>query len=137
MRRYLLDTGIAGDFIHHRGPVRQRALDEARRGNPIGIGVPVLAELYYGVENSATRARNLQLLRGALGTFKIWPFTNAAAARYGRLRAELDRDRAADGTNGHPHRRHRPHNRELHRRLLRLRPRRGPGLSVENWAATP
>jgi tRNA(fMet)-specific endonuclease VapC len=91
MRCYLLDTGIAGDFIHKRGNVRQRALDEVRRDNRIGIGVPVLGELYYGVENSATRDRNLRLLRGALGYFRVWPFTHDAAEEFGRLAAELKR----------------------------------------------
>jgi tRNA(fMet)-specific endonuclease VapC len=91
MTRFLLDTGIAGDFINNRGVVRQRALDEVRRGNRIGIGVPVLAELYFGVENSATRDRNLWLLRAALRYFTIWPFTNDAAEEYGRLAAELRR----------------------------------------------
>jgi tRNA(fMet)-specific endonuclease VapC len=89
MTRFLLDTGIAGDFINNRGVVRQRALDEVRRGNRVGIGVPVLAELYFGVENSATRDRNLRLLRAALRYFTVWPFTNDAAEEYGRLAAEL------------------------------------------------
>lgn len=45
MRRYLLDTGIASDFIDRRRGVYQRARDETARGNRIGIGLPVLAEL--------------------------------------------------------------------------------------------
>lgn len=91
MTRFLLDTGIAGDFINKRGGVRQRALNEVRRGNRIGIGVPVLAELYFGVENSVTRDHNLRLLRIALGYFAVWPFTDDAAEEYGRLAAELKR----------------------------------------------
>jgi tRNA(fMet)-specific endonuclease VapC len=91
MKRYLLDTGIAGDYINNRHGVRQRAQDEVRRGNRIGICVPVLGELYYGVENSATRDRNLQLLLSALGRLRVWPFTNDAAEEYGWLFAELRR----------------------------------------------
>ena len=49
------------------------------------------ASLYFGIENSATRDRNLQLLLIALGHLIVWPYTNDAAEEYGRLRAELRR----------------------------------------------
>ena len=91
MRRYLLDTGIAGHFINARRGVRERVQHETRLGNRIGICVPVLGELYFGIENSATRDRNLQLLLIALGHLIVWPYTNDAAEEYGRLRAELRR----------------------------------------------
>jgi tRNA(fMet)-specific endonuclease VapC len=91
MKRYLLDTGIAGYFINARHGVRARAQEETRRGNRVGICTPVLGELYFGVENSETRDRNLQLLLIALGTLRVWPFTNEAAELYGRLAAELRR----------------------------------------------
>ncbi len=91
MRRYLLDTGIAGDYIDRRNNVFDRAKKEASRGNRIGICVPVLGELYYGVEFSQTRKRNLKRLRFALSTLTIWPYTEEAAAEYGRLFAELRR----------------------------------------------
>ncbi len=91
MRRYLLDTGIAGDFINSRRGVRQRVQQEVLRGNRIGVCVPVLGELYHGVENSNSRDRSLQLLLIALGHLTIWPYTNAAAEVFGRLFAELRR----------------------------------------------
>lgn len=55
----------------------------------IGICVPVLGELWCGVERSSSRARNEQQLRRALPDLKIWPFDEAAAADYGRLSALL------------------------------------------------
>jgi tRNA(fMet)-specific endonuclease VapC len=91
MRRYLLDTGIASDFIHRRRGVYERARDEVARGNRIGIGVPVLAELAYGIEQSASRDRNMQRLRTALPALKLWPFDEKAAFEYGRIAAELRR----------------------------------------------
>jgi tRNA(fMet)-specific endonuclease VapC len=91
MRRYLLDTGAAGDYINHRHGVFERAREEVARGNRIGICVPVLGELFYGVELSETRERNLQRLRHALSTLTVWPYTEAAAAEFGRLAAELRR----------------------------------------------
>ena len=91
MTRYLLDTGIAGHFINNRHGVRQRAKDETKRGNRIGICVPVLGELYYGAENSASRDRALRELRAALPLLRIWPFDQACAEEYGRLAAGLKR----------------------------------------------
>jgi tRNA(fMet)-specific endonuclease VapC len=89
MRRYLFDTGIAGDYINRRNKVFDRAREEVARGNRIGICVPVLGELYYGIENSASRKRNLHRLLGALDTLSIWPFDEKAAAEYGRIAAKL------------------------------------------------
>ena len=91
MRRFLLDTGIAGDFIDRRRGVFEHARQEAVRGNQVGIGVPVLAELAYGIEQSSSPDRNMQRLRTALPAWKVWPFDNKAAFEYGRLAAELKR----------------------------------------------
>jgi tRNA(fMet)-specific endonuclease VapC len=91
MRRFLLDTGIASDFMNRRRGVFERARHEAAQGNRIGIGIPVLAELVYGIELSTSRDRNLQRLRTNLPAFKVWPFDQSAAFEYGRLAAELRR----------------------------------------------
>ncbi|MBA4066478.1 MAG: PIN domain-containing protein [Isosphaera sp.] len=91
MTRYLLDTGIAGLYVSRRGLVYARARDESRRGNVVGICVPVLGELFFGAENSASRDRSLQELRVALPSLRVWPFTNDAAEEYGRVAAELRR----------------------------------------------
>jgi tRNA(fMet)-specific endonuclease VapC len=91
MRRYLLDTGIAGDCINHRRGVYEHCRDEVARGNRIGIGLPVLAELAYGIEQSASRDRNMQRLWTALPAWKVWPFDQKAAFEYGRIAAELRR----------------------------------------------
>ena len=45
MKRYLLDSGIASDFVNARGSVRSRVMEAARAGNRIGIATPVLGEL--------------------------------------------------------------------------------------------
>ncbi len=44
MRRYLLDTGIAGCYIDRRRGVFERAKSEITLGNWIGIAHPVLAD---------------------------------------------------------------------------------------------
>lgn len=91
MRRFVLDTGIAGDYIDRRRGVFEQARAEVAQGNRIGIGVPVLAELVYGIELSASRDRNMLSLRRALSAWRIWPFDERAAYEYGRIAAELRR----------------------------------------------
>lgn len=59
MTRFLLDTGSAGDYIHRRRSVYERARSAIAAGHRIGIGLPVLAELWYGVENSGTQRGSL------------------------------------------------------------------------------
>jgi tRNA(fMet)-specific endonuclease VapC len=89
--RYLLDSGIANEYVNRRPKVFARARAEAAAGNRIGICTPVLGELLYGLEFSATRAANLRKLRIALGAWAVWPFDIRAAEEFGRLRAELRR----------------------------------------------
>ena len=91
MKRYLFDTGIAQDFINDRKGVRERTDKERHEGHRIGVCVPVLGELWAGVEGSITRERNAQRLRVALSRLVIWPYTNEAAGEYGRIFAELRR----------------------------------------------
>src|SRR5437870_5957337 len=90
-RLYLFDTGIAQDFQARRGGVRERAIGRRKSGHRIGICVPVLGELWSGVECSSSRERNLPLLRHAVSTLLIWPYTEEAAQEYGRIFAELKR----------------------------------------------
>ena len=91
MRRYLLDTGPAQDFLNNRNGLRERVDDERHRGNPIGICTPVLGELWAGVEGSASRDRNLQRLRHGLSRLILWPYDERAAEEYGRIFTELKR----------------------------------------------
>ncbi len=91
MRRYLLDTGIASDYINRRLGVFERARQEIARGGRIGIALPVLAELHFGVELSASRERNRARLRSELTKLTVWPFTESAAEQYGLLAAALRR----------------------------------------------
>jgi tRNA(fMet)-specific endonuclease VapC len=91
MRRYLLDTGIAQDFVNRRHGILERVDEERHRGNRIGICVPVLGEFWSGVEGSVSRARNAQRLQLALSRLVVWPYTNDAAAEFGRIFAESRR----------------------------------------------
>jgi tRNA(fMet)-specific endonuclease VapC len=71
--------------------VQERVDEERHRGNRVGICAPVLGELWSGIEGSISRERNAQRLRHALSRLVVWPYTNDAAAEFGRLFAELRR----------------------------------------------
>jgi tRNA(fMet)-specific endonuclease VapC len=91
MTRFHFDTGIAGAYMDRRGNVRQRATAEVAGGNRIGICVPVLGELIFGIENSQSKDKNWRRLRAALADWRVWPYEIAAAHEYGRLQAQLRR----------------------------------------------
>jgi hypothetical protein len=55
VKRFLLDTGPAQQFINNQGDYRRRANEERRRGHKIGICFPVLRELWAGIEGSDTK----------------------------------------------------------------------------------
>jgi tRNA(fMet)-specific endonuclease VapC len=91
MMRFLLDTGSAADYIHRRQGVCERACEVIRHGDRVGTCLPVLAELWYGVENSSSRERNAERLRRVLPELIVWPFTEQAAETYGQIAAHLRR----------------------------------------------
>lgn len=89
MTRYLLGAGIMGDFINRRREVDTRVDAVRRQGGRIVTCLPVVAELFAGVEGSHSRERNRLLL--ALSRTPAWPFDRAAAEEFGRLDATLRR----------------------------------------------
>jgi tRNA(fMet)-specific endonuclease VapC len=89
MRRYLLDTNSASHYIFRRKNVHERVTHARATGAKIGIGIPVLAELLAGIENSASRDKNLAIVDRHLHLFRLWPFTAEAARVYAGLFAAL------------------------------------------------
>jgi len=79
MKRYLLDTGILGDFINKRSGVDDHVRRARKDGGRIGTCMPVVGELFAGIELSESRKRNLDQLRTALTRIVFWPFDRAAA----------------------------------------------------------
>src|SRR5262245_41369435 len=91
MRRYLLDTNAMGDFINRRRGVDERAREARKAGARLGICIPVLDELFFGIEFSRSRDKNLERLNRALTGLACWPYTREASEEYGRLAAQLRR----------------------------------------------
>lgn len=137
MTRFLLDTGSAGDYIHRRRGLYERARSAVTSGHRLGICLPVLAELWYGVENSSSRNRNAERLRRALPDFIVWPLTETAAEEFGRIAATLRKVGRPIG--------------KMDMLIAAIALSLGkttvvssdndlstvPGLTVENWSATP
>lgn len=87
--RYLLDTNTANDYIHNHRDITDHAKRLAKDGHRIGISMPVLAELLFGVENSQNRDRNMKLVKIGMNSLVLRPFDEDAAHIYGKLQARL------------------------------------------------
>lgn len=91
MKRFLLDSGAATDFVHRRQKVKDRVKAAGQAGHAVGICTPVLGELLGGIEWSKSRDKNLQKLRAVMPLLTLWPYDKNAAEEYGRIYAQLRR----------------------------------------------
>ncbi len=99
MRRYILDTGIAGLYLDRKLGVYDRAEAETAKGNRIGIAGPVLAELVFRAEGSPQRDRNILRIQQALNVWRLWFMDTEAAFEYARIAFELKQIGRAVGQN--------------------------------------
>ena len=100
MRRFILDTGIAALYLSRDRAVFERAVEEVRAGNRVGIAAPVLAELAFRAEGSGKlRDQNIKRLREALQVWKLWLVDADVAFEYGRLAFELRKRNRQIGQN--------------------------------------
>ena len=60
--RYLLDSNAVTSMANNRSPFMGHLENARRRGCRIGTCEPVIAELFYGLEMSNSRAANQALL---------------------------------------------------------------------------
>jgi tRNA(fMet)-specific endonuclease VapC len=91
MIRYLLDTGIASDFINRRGLVPARARLVREEGNHVGLATPVLGELIAGIRQSNDAERHLSVMWRHLSHLSLWVFDKSAAIKFGDVYAQLRR----------------------------------------------
>lgn len=89
MRRFILDTGIAGLYLDRKRGVFERAAAAVAEGNRVGVAGPVIGELAFRAEGSPKREQNLLRLREALDVWKVWLADVAAEFEYGRIAFEL------------------------------------------------
>ncbi len=91
MRKFLLDSGPAQDFLHGISPVKDQAAMRSKAGARVGLCVPVLTEMLGGIELSVSREKNRKIVLRNIKRVVVWPFDRAAAEEYGRLYAYLRR----------------------------------------------
>ncbi len=89
MPQYMLDTNICIYVVRNYPPKLRERFN--RLAEQLCISTITLAELHYGAEKSACRLDNLEAIRQFVARLGILPFSAAAAAHYGEIRAELER----------------------------------------------
>lgn len=88
--KYLLDTNIC-IYIIKKQPVEIIEKFNSVSIGDIGISSITLAELYFGVEKSMHKAKNLKALEEFLLPLIIEDFDYRASMIYGKLRAYLEK----------------------------------------------
>ncbi|WP_366913452.1 type II toxin-antitoxin system VapC family toxin [Rhodoferax sp.] len=129
--RYLLDTNICIYVINHRPPaVLDRFLAHEMDG--LGLSAITASELYWGVCKSGS-VRNQTVLDKFLSPLTVLDYDQAAARKYGELRAYLEKQGTPIG----------PLDQQIAAHALALgltlvtnnvrEFERVPGLRLENW----
>jgi tRNA(fMet)-specific endonuclease VapC len=132
--RYLLDTNICIYIIKRKPQAVLTRLQRVRLPE-VAISAITLSELQYGVSKSARPEQNRLALALFLAPIEVLGYDDRAAARYGDLRAELER---AGQPLGSLDMLIAAHALAVDRTLVTNNEaefRRVPALSVENWAA--
>lgn len=88
--KYLLDTNICIYTIRQKPAQVIERFKEHDVGD-IGISSITAAELWYGVEKSTQRKKNIQALEQFLFPLEVVPFDTISAITYGAIRFLLER----------------------------------------------
>lgn len=87
---YLLDTNIVSYWMRGHQPLLERIKSHSPKD--LSIAAITLAEVYYGIEKSLVKKKErrskIEQIRSIL---EIRPFDEAAAAKYGIIRAQLEK----------------------------------------------
>ena len=95
---WLLDTSVCIPLINRTDEhVVARLLGQSP--GSLRLCSVVKAELHFGAHNSARVAENLQRVETFCRAFESLPFDDAAAGRYGLIRAQLRREGRPIGAN--------------------------------------
>jgi tRNA(fMet)-specific endonuclease VapC len=87
---YLLDTNIVSYWMRGQPMLLERI--QSHSPKDLSIAAITLAEIYYGIEKSPVKKKErrtkIEHIRSIL---EIYPFDEAAAAKYGIIRAQLEK----------------------------------------------
>jgi tRNA(fMet)-specific endonuclease VapC len=85
---WMLDSNAISRYLNGKSPSLKKRL-EAVEENQIVVCSIVKAELLYGALHSKDPAKALPKVQAFFARFVSFPFDDAAASVYGRIRAEL------------------------------------------------
>jgi len=91
MKRYLLDTSVAGDYLTGRRAIDDHVGELTRAGHSVGTCTPVIGELVAGILGSNLIDRRIAMLNRRLKLIRIWPYEIDTAYEFGRIWSELKR----------------------------------------------
>lgn len=97
MLKYMLDTNIV-IYVIKRRPLEVLATFNQHVGQ-LCISSITLAELLHGVEKSAQPAHNLRQVEDFVSRLDVLEYTAKAAAHYGDIRANLEKQGNTIGVN--------------------------------------
>jgi tRNA(fMet)-specific endonuclease VapC len=133
---YLLDTNVCVEYLRRRNSAVVQRIAATPAGD-VRLCSVVKAELYHGAHRSQQAQGNLVKVENFVRQFVSLPFDDAAAREYGRLRADLESRGALIG----------PHDLQIaaialiHNLTLVTHNTKEfsqvPGLTLEDWQATP
>jgi tRNA(fMet)-specific endonuclease VapC len=87
--RYMLDTNTC-IYLIKRKPSSVLATLQRKKIDDVCISSITLGELEYGVSKSKAPAKNKWALLEFLAPLRVLPFSDNAAAAYGRIRADME-----------------------------------------------
>ena len=96
--RYMLDTNVCIEILRGRNPSLKQHLLSAGF-DQLGLCSIVWAELQCGACLLVTPEQEKQRIKAAFGSWPRLPFDDAAAERYGEIRAQLQRAGRLIGAN--------------------------------------
>jgi tRNA(fMet)-specific endonuclease VapC len=95
---YVLDTSVCSDYFTARYPKVVARIQECSPDD-LHLSVVVVAELRYGADHSVRRRANHARIDALIEEIETLDFDLAAAARYGRVRAQLEARGTPIGAN--------------------------------------
>ncbi len=95
--KYMLDTNIAIYVIKRRPESARETFN--RHAERMCISSITLAELMHGVEKSSYPERNARSVNDFVSRLIVLAYDERAAAHYGEIRAELERNGKTIGVN--------------------------------------
>ncbi len=96
---YMLDTNICIYLIKKNPLSYFEKLEQVQQKSDIAISSIVLAELQFGVSNSAYQEQSQNNLNILLSKLNVLPYTEKCAFYYGEIRADLKRKGCIIGGN--------------------------------------